>query len=76
MGWSPEAKARAAERMRAMNADPEFKAKMRAGRRGVEVPLWVERAGLVDDYVMVAKERDEFAAARHCRRLVAEMAKS
>lgn len=72
-GWSVVSRKKQSERMKALHADPDFKAKLRAGIRGVEVPAWVERAGLVDDYVSVARESDEIDAAAHCRRLLREL---
>lgn len=35
----------------------------------VEIPPWVDRAGLADTYRVEARREDEFAAAKLCRRL-------
>ena len=65
------------ERMKALHADPEFKARLKAGiqRRhfGVEVPAWVPN-NLRDDYIDVARLSGEDAAASHVRRLKREAA--
>ncbi len=63
------AMAGAAARMKALHADPAFKAKRLASRRGVEVP-----ADLRDDYIDVARLSGEEVAASHVRRLKREAA--
>ena len=62
--------------MRALNADPEFRAanagRMRAlnaARRGFAIPAWVDAAGLRDDYMDAAAEHGEEHAASVCRAL-------
>ena len=71
---------RGAERMRKMHADPVFAAKhaakhaermrkMHADRRGFEIPPWVDRAGLRDHFVDIARAKGEEAAATACRAL-------
>jgi hypothetical protein len=47
---------------------------MWARRRGFEVPAWVERAGLREEFVDVARLRGEEDAAAHCRALKRGMA--
>ena len=37
------------------------------------VPLWVVRVGLADDFLDILDDKDEFAAASHCRALLREM---
>lgn len=39
----------------------------------VRIPAWVHRADLAADYRDTARDFGEEAAARHCRRLTAEM---
>ena len=47
----------------------EYQRKLRA----VEVPTWVKRCGLSEDYRACAAEKDEFAAASMVRRLLRDM---
>lgn len=61
---TPEARARMAEAQK----------RLWAQRRGFEVPAWVERAGLRDEFVDVATLRGEEDAAAHCRALKRGMA--
>ena len=44
-----------------------------SGRPRIQVPFWVERAALGDEYRELAAKQDEFAAASHCRALLREM---
>ena len=62
-------------KMRALHADPEFKAHLIAARKGVPdvaIPRWVPR-DLWVEFLDVASERGEEEAASHIRRLKAEM---
>ena len=71
----PDFKASAAARMKALHADPEFKAKLIAARKGIgdiQIPKWVIR-DLWVEYLEKAAEADEYEAARHVRKLQAEM---
>lgn len=69
-------------RQRAEMLDISFSAQMRdsldeglerfgveASPTHVEIPAWVERAGLVEDYCDIAMRLGEEEAAGHCRRL-------
>ena len=47
----------------------EYQRKLRA----VEVPTWVKRCGLAEDYRACAAEKDEFAAASMVRGLLRDM---
>ena len=77
----PEVRARMSEASRKALADPEVRARMSearrkawADRRGFEIPSWVSSAGLVDDFIDVAREQGEEAAASFCRALKRQMA--
>ncbi len=74
--WAdPEVRARMNEARKRALADPEVRARIkaaRAGAPGVVVPSWIP-AGLEDEYLEVAADQDEFAAARHIRFLKREM---
>ena len=63
--------------LKARNADPEFRVRLRAGIRrhfdGCDVPSWVP-ADLRDDYIDVARLSGDEAAASHVRRLKREAA--
>jgi len=43
-------------------------------RRGFEIPAWVERIGLQEEFIEIARARGEEDAASHCRALKREMA--
>lgn len=56
-------------------ADPAVRARIKASRhgaKGVLIPEWVP-LDLHDEYLDVAAEQDEFAAARHIRALKREL---
>lgn len=78
---SEEARAFHSENTRKTWADPAIRAARckaisdarRAGidaRKGVEVPAWAARAGLSGIYRDRAVEKDEFAAAALCRKIL------
>ncbi len=73
MSREAERRERASMRMKAAHASPAFRVALLAAKRGVDVPAWAESAGLTEDYIAIARVHDEFAAARVCRRLLAEM---
>lgn len=54
-------------------ADPEVRARMRKRAKGVVIPAWVP-VTLHEDYLDVADEQGEEAAAAHVRRLKREAA--
>ena len=73
---NPEVRACLSERMKRAWADPEVRARMsEALKRGwserhrVQVPAWVQRAGLEEDFRDITAMRGEEEAAAHCRAL-------
>lgn len=42
-------------------------------KNSIKTPIWVRRAGLIQDFRDVAQSLGEFAAASHCRALLREM---
>jgi hypothetical protein len=72
----PEARARLSEAIKRAMAAPEVRARLSeamkrawAKRRGFDVPAWVRRAGLEQDFRDVAALRGDEEAAAHCRAL-------
>jgi hypothetical protein len=72
--WRSDVRERMSLAARRRAADPEYRRKRgwRLDPERVEVPGWVEAAGLADVYRTTAKRYDEHAAARECRRLKRE----
>ena len=75
--WAdPEVRARMSAASKKALADPEVRARIKAtrkGAKGVLIPKWVP-LDLQDEFLDVAAERGEEAAASHVRRLKREMA--
>ena len=74
--WAdPEVRARMSAARKKAWADPEVRARIKAtrkGAKGVLIPKWVP-LDLQDEFLDVAAERGEEAAASHVRRLKREM---
>ena len=72
----PEVRARMSAASKKAWSDPEVRARIKAtrkGAKGVLIPKWVP-LDLHDEYLDVAAEQGEEAAASHIRRLKREMA--
>lgn len=79
--FDSEARAACADAARRAWGDPEqraarckalsdaAKARRAAARMDIEVPHWAAKAGLAAIYLRIARNKDEFEAARYCRKL-------